>query len=112
MHISKFTVEVMQHLSVTRWKAVLEIFHEIETRREKEGRRRGISIGSVYAALDHLESWGLVDRQWRDDPPETLAARGGRRRTEWKLTEQGHRARATLPQRRSSVRGMLVPSRA
>jgi PadR family transcriptional regulator, regulatory protein PadR len=51
-------------------------------------RGREISVGSVYAALDRLETKGLVTSHLGESTPE----RGGRAKRYFRVTEQGLRA--------------------
>jgi len=56
--------------------------------RELERRRgRGVAVGSVYAALERLETKGLVASRWGDPTPE----RGGKARRYFAVTRQGMR---------------------
>ena len=54
------------------------------------GARRGreVSIGSVYASLERLETKGLVSSKLGEATPE----RGGRAKRYFKVTEQGIRS--------------------
>ena len=129
MRISRFTAEVMEHLSTTEWKAALELLHEImETRRSKRRGKRTFFVwivslfsepladvieqpfAEIYIALEILHSEGWAEWRWRDDPPEKLEARGGHRRTEWRLTQDGRRIRASLPQAQERGDEILLPS--
>jgi DNA-binding PadR family transcriptional regulator len=65
--------------------------------RELEKRRgRGVSVGSVYAALERLEQKGLVASSLGDPTPE----RGGKAKRYFKVTKEGlrqvHRTRQVL----------------
>jgi len=51
-------------------------------------RGRDVSVGSVYAALDRLETKGLVASHLGESTPE----RGGRAKRYFRLTEQGLRS--------------------
>jgi PadR family transcriptional regulator, regulatory protein PadR len=51
-------------------------------------RGREISVGSVYAALDRLETKGLVTSSLGESTPE----RGGRAKRYFRVTRQGLRA--------------------
>ena len=51
-------------------------------------RGRDVSAGSVYAALDRLETKGLVVSQLGESTPE----RGGRAKRYFRVTEQGLRS--------------------
>ena len=51
-------------------------------------RGRRVSVGSVYAALDRLESKGLIASSLGEATPE----RGGRAKRYFRLTEQGLRS--------------------
>ncbi|HEY2168773.1 MAG TPA: PadR family transcriptional regulator [Candidatus Angelobacter sp.] len=56
--------------------------------RELEKRRgRGVSVGSVYAALERLEQKGLVASSLGDPTPE----RGGKAKRYFKVTKEGLR---------------------
>lgn len=56
--------------------------------RELEARRgRGVSVGSVYAALERLESKGLVASTLGDPTPE----RGGKAKRYFTVTKEGLR---------------------
>ena len=56
--------------------------------RELERHRgRDVSVGSVYAALDRLESKGLVASTLGDPTPE----RGGKAKRYFRITEEGLR---------------------
>ena len=61
-------------------------------------RGREISVGSVYAALDRLETKGLVASHLGESTPE----RGGRAKRYFRVTEQGlrtvHETRRVLSQ--------------
>jgi len=50
-------------------------------------RRRVVSVGSVYAALERLESKGLVSSNLGDPTPE----RGGKAKRYFRVTKQGLR---------------------
>jgi len=50
-------------------------------------RRRDISVGSVYAALERLESKGLVASSLGDPTPE----RGGKAKRYFRVTKEGLR---------------------
>ena len=58
------------------------ISQELEKR-----RRRGVSVGSVYAALERLEGKGLVTSSLGNSTPE----RGGRAKRYFKVTKEGLR---------------------
>jgi len=65
--------------------------------RELERRRgRGVSVGSVYAALERLEQKGLVASSLGDPTPE----RGGKAKRYFRVTKDGlrqvHRTRQVL----------------
>lgn len=65
--------------------------------RELEKRRgRGVSVGSVYAALERLEQKGLVASSLGDPTPE----RGGKAKRYFRVTKEGlrqvHRTRQVL----------------
>lgn len=65
--------------------------------RELEKRRgRGVSVGSVYAALERLEQKGLVASKLGDPTPE----RGGKAKRYFRVTKEGlrqvHRTRQVL----------------
>lgn len=65
--------------------------------RELEARRgRGVSVGSVYAALERLESKGLVASTLGDPTPE----RGGKAKRYFSVTKEGlrqlHKTRRVL----------------
>jgi DNA-binding PadR family transcriptional regulator len=65
--------------------------------RELEKRRgRGVSVGSVYAALERLEHKGLVASSLGDPTPE----RGGKAKRYFRVTKEGlrqlHRTRQVL----------------
>jgi PadR family transcriptional regulator, regulatory protein PadR len=51
-------------------------------------RRRDVSVGSVYAALDRLEAKGFVASYLGESTPE----RGGRAKRYFSITRQGLRA--------------------
>jgi PadR family transcriptional regulator, regulatory protein PadR len=56
--------------------------------RELEKRRgRGVSVGSVYAALERLEQKGLVASSLGDPTPE----RGGKAKRYFRVTKEGLR---------------------
>lgn len=56
--------------------------------RELEAQRgRGVSVGSVYAALERLEGKGLVDSSLGDPTPE----RGGKAKRYFRITNAGLR---------------------
>ena len=50
-------------------------------------RRRGVSVGSVYAALERLEAKGLVESSLGDPTPE----RGGKAKRFFRITKAGLR---------------------
>lgn len=50
-------------------------------------RRRGVSVGSVYAALERLEGKGLVVSSLGDPTPE----RGGKAKRYFRITKEGLR---------------------
>lgn len=54
----------------------------------QQRRRRSVSLGSVYAALERLEEKGLVSSTVGEPTPE----RGGRARRYFQVTRQGVRA--------------------
>jgi len=65
--------------------------------RELERHRgRGVSVGSVYAALERLEQKGLVASSLGDPTPE----RGGKAKRYFRVTKEGirqvHRTREVL----------------
>jgi DNA-binding PadR family transcriptional regulator len=60
----------------------VNISHELE-----KYRRRGVSLGSVYAALERLESKGMVGSRLGDPTPE----RGGRAKRYFHVTQKGLR---------------------
>ncbi len=51
-------------------------------------RRRGVAVGSVYAALDRLQQKGLVSSTLGESTPE----RGGRAKRFFRLTQAGLRS--------------------
>ena len=53
---------------------------------------RSVSLGAVYAALERLEVKGLL----RSDEVAGTPTRGGRRRRQFQLTQQGVRAIDTV----------------
>ncbi len=50
-------------------------------------RKRDVSVGSVYAALERLETKGLVDSSLGDPTPE----RGGKAKRYFRITKEGLR---------------------
>jgi len=50
-------------------------------------RRRNVSVGSVYAALDRLEAKGLIASALGDPTPE----RGGKAKRYFRITKEGLR---------------------
>jgi PadR family transcriptional regulator, regulatory protein PadR len=58
------------------------ISRELESHRE-----RGVSVGSVYAALERLEAKGLVTSSLGDPTPE----RGGKAKRYFRITKEGLR---------------------
>jgi DNA-binding PadR family transcriptional regulator len=50
-------------------------------------RKRDVSVGSVYAALERLEAKGLVDSRLGDPTPE----RGGKAKRYFRITKEGLR---------------------
>ncbi len=129
MRISRTTAEVMEHLSTTQWKSALELQQELSEKYRRIRSRRPLliwiislfdkqaadaigaySIANVYLALEVLHSEGLVEWRWRDEPPEALVARGGHRRTEWRITQDGHRVRASLPKIEKDSDWILIPA--
>jgi PadR family transcriptional regulator, regulatory protein PadR len=68
--------------------------------RELERRRgRGVAVGSVYAALERLETKGLVVSSLGDPTPE----RGGKARRYFAVTKQGLR---TIRETRKVLSGL------
>lgn len=57
------------------------------SREMEKQRRRGVSVGSVYAALERLEQKGLVKSEIGDPTPE----RGGKAKRYFRLTKDGLR---------------------
>jgi PadR family transcriptional regulator, regulatory protein PadR len=59
-------------------------------------RRRDVSVGSVYAALERLEQKGLVKSEVGDPTPE----RGGKAKRYFRVTQEGlrqlHKTRRVL----------------
>gem|GEM_PF-3824263 len=124
--MSKFSAELIGHLHANQWKSGPELVKEIGATWKKAGRRKIIkaiisfiwpdlgeliqepSSGTLYPHLYHLESQGLIESQWRDEPPEILARRGGNRHREYRLTEQGRRIRSRLPSPASVGDGVLT----
>jgi PadR family transcriptional regulator PadR len=66
------------------------------SREMEKQRRRGVSVGSVYAALERLEQKGLVKSEVGDPTPE----RGGKAKRYFRATKEGlrqlHRTRRVL----------------
>lgn len=66
------------------------------SREMEKQRRRGVSVGSVYAALERLEQKGLVKSEIGDPTPE----RGGKAKTYFRVTREGlrqlHKTRRVL----------------
>ncbi|HEX8711895.1 MAG TPA: PadR family transcriptional regulator [Terracidiphilus sp.] len=71
--------------------AVIQLGEEaygVPISRELEShRRRGVSVGSVYAALERLEAKGLVESSLGDPTPE----RGGKAKRFFRITRAGLR---------------------
>lgn len=57
------------------------------SRELEQHRRRGVSVGSVYAALERLEAKGLVESTLGDPTPE----RGGKAKRYFRITKAGLR---------------------
>jgi PadR family transcriptional regulator PadR len=57
------------------------------SRELEKQRRRDVSVGSVYAALERLEAKGLVVSSLGDPTPE----RGGKAKRYFRITKQGLR---------------------
>lgn len=57
------------------------------SRELERNRGRGVSVGSVYAALERLEAKGLVDSRLGDSTPE----RGGKAKRFFRITKEGLR---------------------
>ncbi len=55
------------------------------SREMEKHRRRGVSVGSVYAALERLEQKSLVTSQLGDPTPE----RGGKAKRYFRVTKEG-----------------------
>lgn len=66
------------------------------SREMEKQRRRGVSVGSVYAALERLEQKGLVKSEIGDPTPE----RGGKAKRYFRVTKEGlrqlHKTRRVL----------------
>lgn len=66
------------------------------SREMEKQRRRGVSVGSVYAALERLEQKGLVKSEIGDPTPE----RGGKAKRYFRVTREGlrqlHKTRRVL----------------
>lgn len=66
------------------------------SRELEKSRGRGVSVGSVYAALERLEQKGLVASSLGNPTPE----RGGKAKRYFKVTKEGlrqvHRTRQVL----------------
>ena len=66
------------------------------SREMEKQRRRGVSVGSVYAALERLEQKGLVKSEIGDATPE----RGGKAKRYFRVTREGlrqlHKTRRVL----------------
>jgi len=66
------------------------------SREMERHRRRSVSLGSVYAALERLEEKGLVASELGDPTPE----RGGKAKRYFRVTKAGlrqvHKTRAVL----------------
>jgi PadR family transcriptional regulator PadR len=74
----------------------------MSVRREIESRTgRNLSIGAVYATLDHLEAMGLVSSR----VGEPTAARGGRAKRHFRIEAAGERA---LKASEDAIRKMRV----
>jgi|SRR5689334_5144021 len=74
------------------------ISREIEKRRKRE-----VSVGSVYAALERLEDKGLVTSDLGDPTPE----RGGKAKRYFRVTQEGLRQVHNTRQVLSSLWGTL-----
>lgn len=57
------------------------------SREIEKHRRRSVSVGSVYAALERLEAKGLVSSTLGDSTPE----RGGKAKRYFRVTKEGLR---------------------
>ena len=71
--------------------AVIQLGEEaygVPISRELEAHRgKGVSVGSVYAALERLEAKGLVESNLGDPTPE----RGGKAKRYFRVTREGFR---------------------
>ena len=120
MRISRFAEVVMNHLRTTQWKSTLEIYNDIKKEWKdsllvrciigtisflgsKDAAEKvslflsGPSLGKLYGTLGDLKEQGFVEDRFRDDPPEILKLRGGRKAREWRLTQDGVRVRHLFP---------------
>lgn len=128
MKISPFAVVVLEHLRHTEWKSLLELYREIQKNWKEEGliasflsnmlslsrelrfALLGPSVGKLYVALDELETHGLAISRWRNDSPEALSLRGGRRTKEWKMTRKGARVRHSIEPGQEDYTGISTPA--
>ena len=98
--------EILDQLKVTEWMTLLELRERIGSKRNATlgphpfGKfashfsstwgevlsDRSPSIGEMLVVLEMLEEDGSIRARYRDDSPEVLERRGGKRRREWKLT--------------------------
>lgn len=104
MH-TKVEKEILNQLKISEWMTVLELKDQIGAKRNLELGPRSIgmfishfspmwgeiladrspSLAAIYIGLEMLEEEGSIMNRYRDDPPEVLQRRGGRRRREWRL---------------------------
>jgi hypothetical protein len=125
--LGKFTIEVMGHMSPTKWMTGKEIIEEISGTWKKMGRRKKVAAffslfapsfaeeivlrpnyGSMSVAFAELEERRLAESRLRSEAPEITAQRNNHRLREYKLTERGHRIKAGLGQTsRQEERGFV-----
>jgi DNA-binding PadR family transcriptional regulator len=71
----------------------------------KEVARRTVSVGTIYASLDRLESRGMVSQR----PGAPSSERGGRAATYYTIAEEGERALREADETRARLRTRLRP---
>jgi DNA-binding PadR family transcriptional regulator len=69
--------------------------------KEVEGARRLVGHGTLYKALDRLESAGLIESRWED--PELAAVDGRPRRRLYRVTAAGSAALAETRRRQEQL---------
>lgn len=79
-----------------RWKTMSEIREELVKTRGEGAERLTREIRESLTLLVRTKG---AERRLRDDPPETLREFGGRRRSEWRITDVGRRVALIMEKR-------------